>query len=567
MKYCLAAFLLLLASVPCSALDRNAFTFTNYKLDVRVEPEQQRLAVRGRITLRNDSAVPQKNAVLQISSSLDWRLIQVDGKPVQFVSQPYASDIDHTGAVSEAIVSLPAPLAPKATIEVEVGYEGVIPLDTTRLKRIGVPDDVAKHSDWDQIGPSFTAVRGVGYVAWYPVAMDAANLYEGNSAFDLLTAWKTREQQAEMNVNLCAVSEQEALTILMNDSPARVAKGGSADSSAKVMKSCSEHSFVPLDITVPAFFVAQYRSIDGPAETIFYLPSDEAGAKEYVEAANHVLPLIKEWFGLPKTAARIAELADAFASPFETGSIMLTAFNGDSKLAELSVVHELAHSAFRSPRPWVHEGVAHFAQALWREREVGREGTLDFMGLHRTALAAVEERAASNPSPLLTSAEEEMYRSKALFVWWMLRDMIGQDALKKALASYNPRDDASPDYVQKLVQAQTSRDLQWFFDDWVYHDRGLPDLRVVTVYPSKTPRGIYLVTVTLENLGNAGAEAPFTVRFDGGEITKRLEVRAKSQATTRVEVPALPNEVIVNDGSVPESNMANNVFRITADKK
>ena len=106
MKYCLAAFLLLLASVPCSALDRNAFTFTNYKLDVRVEPEQQRLAVRGRITLRNDSAVPQKNAVLQISSSLDWRLIQVDGKPVQFVSQPYASDIDHTGAVSEAIVRM-----------------------------------------------------------------------------------------------------------------------------------------------------------------------------------------------------------------------------------------------------------------------------------------------------------------------------------------------------------------------------------------------------------------------------------------------------------------------------
>ncbi len=37
-----------------SALDREAFTFTNYDLDVRVEPEQQRLAVRGKLTLRND---------------------------------------------------------------------------------------------------------------------------------------------------------------------------------------------------------------------------------------------------------------------------------------------------------------------------------------------------------------------------------------------------------------------------------------------------------------------------------------------------------------------------------
>jgi hypothetical protein len=45
-------------------------------LNVRVEPEQQRLGVRGKITLRNDSATPQKIAVLQISSSLDWRSIR-----------------------------------------------------------------------------------------------------------------------------------------------------------------------------------------------------------------------------------------------------------------------------------------------------------------------------------------------------------------------------------------------------------------------------------------------------------------------------------------------------------
>ncbi|PYX08456.1 MAG: hypothetical protein DMG88_10820, partial [Acidobacteria bacterium] len=74
------------------ALDREAFTFTNYDLDVRVEPEQQRLAVRGKLTLRNDSASAQKNLSLQISSTLDWRSIQLAGKPVQFVSQPYTSD-------------------------------------------------------------------------------------------------------------------------------------------------------------------------------------------------------------------------------------------------------------------------------------------------------------------------------------------------------------------------------------------------------------------------------------------------------------------------------------------
>src|SRR5262249_25961193 len=84
------------------SLDREAFTFTNYDLTVRVEPEQQRLGVRGRITLRNDSQAPQQIAVLQITSSLDWRSIKAGDKPLQFVSQVYTTDIDHTGALSEA---------------------------------------------------------------------------------------------------------------------------------------------------------------------------------------------------------------------------------------------------------------------------------------------------------------------------------------------------------------------------------------------------------------------------------------------------------------------------------
>src|SRR5207247_10132727 len=100
-----------------SALDREAFTFTNYDLDVRIEPEQQRLAARGKLTLRNDSASAQKNLALQISSTLDWRSIQFEGKPAQFVSPVYTSDIDHTGPLSEAIVTFPHPVPPRAAVD------------------------------------------------------------------------------------------------------------------------------------------------------------------------------------------------------------------------------------------------------------------------------------------------------------------------------------------------------------------------------------------------------------------------------------------------------------------
>ena len=71
-----------------------------------------------------------------------------------------------------------------------------------------------------------------------------------------------------------------------------------------------------------------------------------------------------------------------------------------------------------------------------------------------------------------------------------------------------------------------------------------------------------MVTVTIENLGNAGAEVPVILRMETGEIIKRLEVRAKSKAAVRVQIASVPLEVVVNDGSVPESNMSNNLFKV-----
>src|SRR3979411_2931462 len=81
------------------ALEREAFTISKYDLEIRLEPEQQRLGARGKITLRNDSAHPQKIAALQISSSLNWRSIRVLSagsadtmQAVQFLTQAYTSD-------------------------------------------------------------------------------------------------------------------------------------------------------------------------------------------------------------------------------------------------------------------------------------------------------------------------------------------------------------------------------------------------------------------------------------------------------------------------------------------
>ena len=552
------------------ALDREAFTFTNYDLDVRVEPEQQRLAVRGKLTLRNDSASAQKNLALQISSTLDWRSIQFEGKPVQFVSQVYTSDIDHTGALSEAIVTLPQPVPPRGAIELEIGYEGTIPLDATRLTRIGVPEEVAKHSDWDQISRSFTAVRGIGYVAWYPVAIEAANLSEGNSVFSAAGKWKLRENLSWLKVTFHHSGEGNPVLLLCNGTGGQRAY----ERMGRAYSIATECSFTPPRTTVPLFAIGDYEALDRRAVNISYQTADKSGAEDYALAADLALPFVNDWFGTqrekPEVKAEVVELADPEAAPYETGTMLFMPLaRTNSALARLTAVHQLTHAAFYSPRPWIYEGVAHFMQAAYKEQENGRQAALDFMGLHRTAVANAEAALAAEHNQngaahesLINISREEFYRSKAMYVWWMLRDMVGEPVLKKALAAYHPEQDKEPSYMQHLIEAQAKRDLEWFFDDWVYRDRGLPDFRVQSSYPRPIVGGGFVVAITVENLGTVGAEVPVTLRMEGGEVTKRVQVRANSTGTVRIEAPSAPQEVVVNDGSVPESNTSNNKFTI-----
>jgi hypothetical protein len=561
--------------VQAHAIDREAFTFTHYNLDVRIEPEQQRFAVRGKITLRNDSASPQKILSLQISSSLDWRSIQLGGKPAKFVSQPYTSDIDHTGALSEALVTLPQAIPSKGEVELEIGYEGVIPLDATRLTRIGVPADLARHSDWDQIAKSFSAVRGIGYVAWYPVATESANLSEANSVFETVARWKRRELQADMKVKIVHTGEGTPLILLCNG------KAGGSRAEEPMGRAYgieNECDFQPLGEAVPLFVIGPHEGLDQPPVNIFYLPDHKAAAQTYALAVRREIPFVTEWFGLVKTPgetrAEIVELSDPEAAPYEGGSLLLTPLNSDSKQAQLAVVHQLTHAAFLSPRPWIHEGLAHFAQAVYREQESGRQTALDYMDSHRTALVeaekAVNRKRSQNTEgdeSLINTNIEDFYRSKALYVWWMLRDLVGDDALKKALAAYHPDADTAPSYMQQLIEAQTKSDLGWFFEDWVYHDRGLPDFKVAAVYPWEPSRNAYVVTVTVENSGDAAADVPLTLKMAEGQISKRLLVRGKSQGILRIEANSAPREVVVNDGSVPESDLSNNVYKIEVPAK
>lgn len=567
--------ILLILPTLAFALDREAFTFTSYNLQVRIDPAKPLLTASGSIWLRNDSATAQRVAVLQVSSTLDWKSVLLEGKPVQYLTHSITSDIDHTGELSEAVVTLPREVAPKASIELQVAYEGAVPQDATRLERIGTPKAIAAANDWDRVSENVVALRGVGYVVWYPVALEAASLSDANQFSEMLGRWKERHAGSVLSARISIAGSP---TLISNGECAQAA-ADKPDASVMV-NNCQWKS---LGADQPVLVAGDYGVAERPGVRVYHFPGSQAAAADYARVAVGAAPLVREWLGELRRNITIVELPGE-AAPFEAGTLYVTPLRVvNTRTLEVFLTHQLAHVALSSPRLWISEGVANFMQAVQRERQAGRSAAILHMQKQLPALIEVEKNnlkeagkaSASGEAPssvatsLVATTDTFLASSKGMYVWWMLRDMLGDRALQNAFQKYRGGEDRQADYMQRLLEAeartaapqQASR-LEQFFDDWVYRDRGLPDYRIASVFARQMLGSGYLLTVTVENLGGAGAEVPVIARAKDENPSRRLWAPARQKATVRVPLRSPPVEAQVNDGSVPESNMTNNTINV-----
>jgi len=547
--------------------DRNAFLFSHYDLVLEVDASTATLAARGRVTLHNDSTSPQTQLAMQISSALKWVSVKAQGEAFNFNVEKVASGADHTGAVNEVSVNLPKPVAPGADVDVEVAYKGAITFSDDRLLAAGVPNDIARRSDWDRITPSFTALRGAGYVLWYPVEIAPSPLDTSQHVLNDVASWRYRNASASMNVQWHWIGEQAPRILTANGVVRTLQSVGEQPDSIEIQWS-------HLGVLAPVIVAGQYYAQTCSAGTVYRLIStlaSESAAPLYQEGCNKIAVAITDWTGHTPVNVQFIELPESDDAPYDSGPTFLTPMRSkDVPTIELQVVHALSHAALASYRPWIEEGVAHFVQARTRELQGGRTAAIHFMDERRSLLADVEGMGASESAGSLVQSDSEvMFRTKAMYVWWMLHDMVGDAAMTKALAAYSQSADHGAAEMQRLLEAQLQKDsahkdLEWFFDDWVYRDRGLPDFTVTNVLPRKGLNGSWLVAVTVENSGNAGAEVLVRLRMPGGETSQRVIVRAHDKVVVRIPTTERPTEVIVNDGSVPESNYENNSFTVSS---
>jgi hypothetical protein len=607
--------------------ERTALTFTVYDLDLHLAPASAGLSAHAILTVRNDSAAPLSRLILQVSSSLHWDAISLRTNPdpaanaapaptaAAFTTRLVDTDADHTGTMSEAVVTLAQPLAPGASLSLIALYSGTIPRSAVRLTRIGAPATQAAAADWDAIAPTDpsadtqagTALRGFGNVLWVPVSAPPVFLGDGAKLFSLAGHMKLRESAATLRLRLAVeyTGEPPDAAYLCGRRAQLTAISDNPNLPVAEAPGIATATFdaAPIGFRAPSLFItAAAATIAGtprhPGLLAAITPND-AALPAWTATAAQVDPLLTDWLGADQPDA--LTILDHPGDPFEDDALLVLPMAAPIHAADPkaapdlapTLVHSLTHAWIHSShptKPWIDEGLAEFMSLLWTERTQGRAAALaQLADLDRPLALAEPDFSTSNSSALnppaspagssLADASGELfYRNKAAAVWWMLRTIVGDDTLQAALQTYrrtsmeDPRRDRDPEAMEHAIESASKMDLAWFFRDWVYQDRGLPDLRIASVTPSQLqPNGAaaagWLVAVEVHNDGYAEVEVPVTVRSADAKETRMLRVPGRSGASVRIVFAGTPAEVQVNDGGVPETETGIHTRQLVLPKK
>ncbi len=585
---------------PITNDERTAVAIVSDDLDLHLTPADAGEEAHALLAIKNVSSAPVTRIPLEISSTLRWQSVKPAGKTKQtfiMTQSPVTTDTDHTGYAQEAVLTLDHPLAPGASITVSAFYTGTIPASTDRLELIGTPHEKAIETDWDAIKPTSdegsTALRGFGQVLWYPVAAPTALFGEGNSLVTAVAAQRLANTSATMRLRLTVVYAGDPPDGVIFDGALQPLDKTPDDANQVVDNTrgvaTANFPMAPIGFRTPNLFLTAQNATTPGTQLLSVVSPVPDAAEPYAAAADSLGTMFHDWIApAPLTPLLLLEHSGL---PFEDHAFIAAHLSAAAQPESIApeIVRGLAHAFFSAPAPtslWLDQGVPEFMSLLWTERTSGRGAAIAQLEQNALAISLAEPDLTKNPHAAgvpLTQAGTDVYiRLKAAAVLWQLKEIVGEDLLKNTLANYrvaltkSPGLDRDPAAFERSMEKTCSRDLAWFFDDWVYADRGLPDLVIAAVNPRPIlPTGGrasgYLVAVDVRNDGDAVAEVPVTIRSAGDEealtATSRLRIPAHSVASTRIVFEGTPDSVQVNDGSVPEIAASTHTLHINIQTK
>jgi hypothetical protein len=541
--------------VPGPLSPRNA----SYRISASLDEDKKTITGRAHLSWRNLAAVPARELVFHLymnafkneSSTFlrestgvhrrsrmpphGWGAIDVTRLQVA------GADLLRQLAVDDTLgtVPLPTPIAPGATVEVELEWTTQLP---KVFARTGWHDDFFAVAQWF---PKIAVFDG----RW------RAHQHHLNSEFF-----------ADFGVYDVELDLPSRFVVAATGVPAEAPPPRAAGRQSLAFHAEDVHDFA--FAACPRFRPVE-KELRGVSVTLYSLPEHQASVPRHFAALSTGLDELERRLGpYPYTRLSVidvpagAEGAGGMEYPTLFFTLDLPAPSG-VHLPELVTMHELAHQYFQGivasdevEEAWLDEGLAETMTDLGLSRLFGRERAVYDFGGHHLSVTEMERlgyRSSAIIDPLdryafdylsYTSYGAISY-SKTSVIMRTVERLIGPERFERGLRAYYDawrfRHPRAADFVAAF-DAGAGEDLGWFWQPAIY-GTGVVDYEVLSVEARRRPRPAGLFEVDggarkeVEPKGEAGA--PFSsevVVHRVGDFALPVEVEVSfADGTTRRE--------------------------------
>jgi aminopeptidase N len=310
-------------------------------------------------------------------------------------------------------------------------------------------------------------------------------------------------------------------------------------------------------ITLAAGDFVELRDQAGATPVFYYVhPGREDDARRAFGNTPRMIEFFERIIGVPYPYAKYSQVAVSdfiFGGMENTSATTQTADTLHDARAHIDstsdplVAHELAHQWWGDlltcrdwAHAWLNEGFATYFEALWCEENLGADEFAWNLRQDRENYFAEEAHRYRRPIVFnryrepIELFDRHLYEKGGL-VLHMLRRLLGDAQFFGALGLYCERHRGRNVITQDLQTAfedATGRNLDWFFDQWVYKE-GHPELEISSSYDEKRT----LMAVTVKQVQSASA-SPSQFRFpavialmdgDGVETRHHVEIDKRDQ--------------------------------------
>jgi aminopeptidase N len=359
----------------------------------------------------------------------------------------------------------------------------------------------------------------------------------------------------EMATSECHVSVREPFTAISNGELRSVTTGPEPG-----MRTFSWHQDVPHVAYLTSICAGEYGEIredwDGIPITYHFPIGREDDAREVFKLTPQMMQLFSERTGVRYPHAKYSQVVvqdfifggmENVSATTVTDSILFDARARLDADGNGLIAHELAHQWFGDlitcrdwSHGWLNEGFATFFETVWVEHhESAEEFAYHLVG----EMDGYLRETGSYRRPIVTNVyntpidlfDRHLYEKGGL-VLHMLRRLLGEELFWKAIRRYvitnRGRNVVTPD-LQRAIEEATGRNLDWFFDQWVY-GAGHPALKAEYGWDddSKTAKVSFQQTQDGDGVAKA-FRLPLTIDFtseSGERQSFKVELREREQA-------------------------------------